>query len=367
MMKRQLILEDGSVFEGKAIGSFRETVGEVVFTTGMTGYQETLSDPSYCDQIITFTYPLVGNYGINHEDFESIEPAAAGIIVSEAAAQPSHWQSTSTLDELLRVKDIPGLSGIDTRALTKKIRIHGTLKGKMCSMDVNVDEIVAELKGKALPNNQVQKVSTSTPYTLPGRGKRVVLVDFGAKRGILRDLIERGCDVTVLRYDVSAEEILRLQPDGVMLSNGPGDPMDVPEAIEMVRNILGKVPIFGICLGHQLLGLACGANTDKMKFGHRGVNHPVKDLDTGKVMITSQNHGYTVEPNGLEEIGLIVTHVAINDGTIEGYRHTEYPAFSVQFHPEASPGPNDSNSLFEQFLTLMTTSKKAGNSLCQNV
>ncbi|MCF6137039.1 carbamoyl phosphate synthase small subunit [Pseudalkalibacillus berkeleyi] len=366
-MKRQLILEDGSIFEGTAIGSMRDTRGEVVFTTGMTGYQETLSDPSYCDQIITFTYPLIGNYGINHEDFESIEPALAGIIVSEATSEPSHWQSNSTIDELLRVKDIPGLSGIDTRALTRKIRTHGTLKGMMCSLDVNIDEVIEELNRTSLPTNQVHKVSTTTPYTLPGRGKRVVLVDFGAKRGILRELIERGCNVTVVPYHISSEEILRLQPDGVMLSNGPGDPTDVPEAIHMVEDILGKVPIFGICLGHQLLGLACGASTVKMKFGHRGVNHPVKDLETEKVMITSQNHGYTVEPNGLEALGLKVTHTAINDGTIEGYRHKEYPAFSVQFHPEASPGPTDSNDLFEQFMMLMSTSKKAGNVLCQNV
>jgi carbamoyl-phosphate synthase small subunit len=367
MKKRQLILEDGSVFEGTAIGSDRETSGEVVFTTGMTGYQETLSDPSYCNQIITFTYPLIGNYGINHEDFESIEPAAAGIVVSEAALEPNHWQSTSTIDELLQVKDIPGLANVDTRALTRKIRTYGTLKGKMCGMDVNVESIVQQLKDSPFPTDQVQKVSTSTPYTLPGRGKRVVLVDFGAKRGILRDLIERGCNVTVVRYDVTADEILRLQPDGVMLSNGPGDPTDVPEAIEMVKSILGKVPVFGICLGHQLLGLACGAKTEKMKFGHRGVNHPVKDLETDKVMITSQNHGYTVEPRGLEALGLQVTHIAINDGTIEGYRHKEHPAFSVQFHPEASPGPNDSNDLFDQFIKLMNTSTKAGNDLCQNV
>ncbi|MGP4080301.1 carbamoyl phosphate synthase small subunit [Pseudalkalibacillus sp. R45] len=366
-MKRQLILEDGSTFEGIGIGSLRESVGEVVFTTGMTGYQETLSDPSYCDQIITFTYPLIGNYGINHEDFESIDPAAAGIIVSEAAIEPNHWQSTSTFDELLKVKDIPGITDIDTRALTRKIRIHGTLKGKIAAMDADVGHVTEELARKSLPRDQVKKVSTHTPYTLPGRGKRVVLVDFGAKRGILRELIERGCNVTVVPYNISADEILRLQPDGVMLSNGPGDPTDVPEAIEMVKNILGKVPVFGICLGHQLLGLACGVKTIKMKFGHRGVNHPVKDLETGKVMITSQNHGYTVDPTGIEETDLIVTHVAINDETIEGYRHNSQPAFSVQFHPEASPGPNDSNDLFEQFISMMQTSKKAGNQVCQNV
>ncbi|WLD95092.1 carbamoyl phosphate synthase small subunit [Alkalihalobacillus sp. AL-G] len=366
-MKRQLILEDGSYYTGTAFGSLRESTGEVVFTTGMAGYQETLSDPSYCDQIITFTYPLIGNYGINQEDFESIEPAAAGVIVSEVALKPSHWQYTSTLDELLKVKDIPGVYDIDTRALTRKIRIHGTLKGKICPLEVDRKQIVQQLSEQRLPADQVKKVSTSSPYTLPGRGKRVVLVDFGAKRGILRELIERGCDVTVVPYDVSADEILRLNPDGVMLSNGPGDPTDVPGAVEMLKEILGKIPVFGICLGHQLLGLACGAKTTKMKFGHRGVNHPVKHLETGKVMITSQNHGYTVDTDGFENLDLDITHIAINDETIEGYRHKVHPAFSVQFHPEASPGPTDSNELFDEFLTMMSNAKNEGVSTCQSV
>ncbi|WP_257350161.1 carbamoyl phosphate synthase small subunit [Pseudalkalibacillus decolorationis] len=366
-MKRQLILEDGSIYIGTAFGSSREAKGEVVFTTGMAGYQETLSDPSYCDQIITFTYPLIGNYGINQEDFESIEPAASGVIVNEACMKPSHWQYTSTLDELLKVKDIPGVYGIDTRALTRRIRIHGTLKGRICSMEADKETVVKELKEQTLPTDQVEKVSTRSPYTLPGRGKRVVLVDFGAKRGILRELIERGCDVTVVPYHVTSDEILRLNPDGVMLSNGPGDPTDVPEAVEMLKAILGKIPVFGICLGHQLLGLACGARTTKMKFGHRGVNHPVKNIENGKVMITSQNHGYTVDTVGFNNLDLVITHIAINDETIEGYRHKTYPAFSVQFHPEASPGPTDSNELFDDFLKMMSSSKNEGVSTCQSV
>ncbi|HET7658512.1 MAG TPA: carbamoyl phosphate synthase small subunit [Bacillales bacterium] len=359
-MKRQLILEDGSVFVGNGFGSENETEGEVVFTTGMAGYQETLSDPSYCAQIVTFTYPLIGNYGINRDDFESIEPAIHGLIVKEAATHPNHWKSDSSLDELLKAKNIPGLEGIDTRMLTRKIRKHGTLKGKLCSMNVSVEEVVADLKGKSFPHDQVSRVSTKNPYALPGRGKRVVLIDFGAKNGIMRECIRRGCDMIVVPYNVKAEEIIRLNPDGVLLSNGPGDPKDVPEAIEMLREILGKFPIFGICLGHQLLALACGADTTKMKFGHRGVNHPVKDLETGTIAITSQNHGFTVDKESLTGTRLKVSHVAVNDGTIEGLEHLDHPAFSIQYHPEASPGPEDANPLFEKFMTLMDTNKKEG-------
>lgn len=359
-MKRQLILEDGSVFVGNGFGSEKETEGEVVFTTGMAGYQETLSDPSYCAQIVTFTYPLIGNYGINRDDFESIEPAIHGLIVREAASYPSHWKADSSLDELLKSKDIPGLEGIDTRKLTRKIREHGTLKGKICSMDVSTDEVVESLKQKSFPHDQVSRVSTKNAYALPGRGKRVVLIDFGAKNGIMRECIQRGCDMIVVPYNVTPEEIMRLNPDGVVLSNGPGDPKDVPEAIETLKAILGKVPVLGICLGHQLLALACGANTKKMKFGHRGVNHPVKDLETGKVMITSQNHGFTVDEDSLADTRLKATHVAVNDGTIEGLQHLDCPAFSIQFHPEASPGPEDANPLFEQFMALMETNKKEG-------
>ncbi|MBU8907082.1 carbamoyl phosphate synthase small subunit [Desertibacillus haloalkaliphilus] len=374
-MKRQLILEDGTVFVGKAFGSEHEKAGEVVFNTGMTGYQEILSDPSYCAQIVTLTYPLIGNYGINRDDFESISPAIHGLIVKEAAIQPSNWRSEESLDTLLKANDIPGLEGIDTRKLTRMIRNYGTLKGKLCSMDVDVNDVVAELKSTSLPTNQVAQVSTKDPYHAPGRGHRVVLVDFGFKHGILENLIKRECDVIVVPYDTTAEEILRLRPDGIMLSNGPGDPENVPEGIEMIRHLVGKVPIFGICLGHQLLALACGAKSVKMKFGHRGSNHPVRELATGRIDITSQNHGYTIEAKSLEETRLEVTHVAVNDGTVEGVAHLDYPAFSVQYHPEASPGPEDANGLFQAFIEMIKDNKngrnqqgnREGDSACQSV
>jgi carbamoyl-phosphate synthase small subunit len=366
-MKRQLILEDGTVFIGEGFGSEIEREGEVVFNTGMTGYQETLSDPSYCGQIVTFTYPLIGNYGINRDDFESIEPAVFGIVVGETTDYPSHWKNENTLDSLLKAKGIPGIQGIDTRKLTRIIRKHGTLKGKISSIDVDRNEVIDSLKETPFIRNQVQRVSTKDPYALPGRGYRVVVVDFGVKKGILRDLIERSCDVIVVPYNVDASEIFRLNPDGVLLTNGPGNPKDVPEAIEMIRAILGKIPVFGICLGHQLLALACGANTVKMKFGHRGSNHPVKELTTGKIAISSQNHGYTIEKETLGSAELQVTHIAVNDETIEGIRHIDYPAFSIQYHPEASPGPEDANELFDQFIEMMKTTKKAGKALCQSV
>ncbi|WP_102347904.1 carbamoyl phosphate synthase small subunit [Bacillus sp. Marseille-P3661] len=365
-MKRQLILEDGTIFVGKGFGSTENSIGEVVFNTGMTGYQEILSDPSYCGQIVTLTYPLIGNYGINRDDFESIAPAIHGLIVKETASVPSNWRSMETLDELLKSKNIPGLEGIDTRKLTRIIRQYGTLKGAICSIDVNVDEIVQQLKSHSLPTDQVKTVSTKSAYPSPGRGYRVVLVDFGMKHGILRELNVRNCDVIVVPHNITAEEVLRLNPDGIMLSNGPGDPKDVPEAIEMIKGVLGKAPLFGICLGHQLFALACGANSVKMKFGHRGSNHPVKNLETGEVDITSQNHGYTVEMDSIQNTPLKVTHIALNDGTVEGLKHTEYPAFTVQYHPEASPGPEDANSLFNDFLELIETHKKEGNAVCQN-
>lgn len=359
-MKRQLILQDGTVFVGDAFGSTTQTIGEVVFNTGMTGYQEILSDPSYCGQIVTLTYPLVGNYGINRDDFESIIPAISGFIVKEVCDIPSNWRSQYTLDEYFKAKNIPGLSGIDTRKLTRIIREHGTLKGALCPIEVNVEEIIHGLNTESLPTNQVQQVSTTNPYPSPGRGDRVVLVDFGMKHGILRELNERNCDVVVVPYNTTAHEIMQLNPDGIMLSNGPGDPKDVPEAIEMIREILGKVPLFGICLGHQLFALACNANTERLKFGHRGSNHPVKQLSTGKVAITSQNHGYTVEESSLMNTRLEVTHIALNDGTVEGLRHLDYPAFTVQYHPEASPGPEDANELFDEFLAMIERCKKEG-------
>ncbi|WP_096199286.1 carbamoyl phosphate synthase small subunit [Bacillus sp. FJAT-45350] len=355
-MKRQLILEDGTVFVGKGFGSEEVKEGEVVFNTGMTGYQEILSDPSYCGQIVTLTYPLIGNYGVNRDDFESIVPAVHGLIVKEAAVHPSNWRCEESIDELLKAKGIPGLEGIDTRKLTRLIRKHGALRGKLCNMDVNVESVVASLQD-VLYTDQVATVSTKDPYHAPGRGHRIVLVDYGAKHGILQNLIHRDCDVVVVPYNATAEEVLRLRPDGIMLSNGPGNPVHVPEGIEMIQSLLGKVPIFGICLGHQLLSLACGATTSKLKFGHRGSNHPVKEIKTGKIDITSQNHGYTVDPESLKDTRLEMTHISVNDGTVEGVSHLDYPAFSVQYHPEASPGPEDSNHLFNEFIEMIEAHK----------
>lgn len=357
-MKRQLILEDGSVFAGKAIGSEIEKDGEVVFYTGMTGYQEVLSDPSYCGQIVLFTYPLIGNYGINKDDFESIEPSIHGIIVKELAKYPSNWRSKESLDEFLKAKNIPGLEGIDTRKLAKLLREKGTLKGKLCGMDVNVNEVVQSLKEKEEPKDIVRRVSTRSPYHCPGNGYRVVLVDFGTKHSVIQNLIANGCDVIVVPYNTSAEDILRFCPDGVMLSNGPGDPRHVPEAVETVKQLLGKVPIFGICLGHQIFALATGAKVVKMPFGHRGTNHPVKELATGLVEITSQSHGYTVDKDSVRNTRLEITHISVHDGTVEGLKHLDFPAFSVQFHPTVQAGPKKSEDLFTKFIAMIKEHKQ---------
>nr|WP_106784082.1 carbamoyl phosphate synthase small subunit [Lysinibacillus timonensis] len=355
MKKRMLILEDGTVFNGIAFGSDRASQGEVVFTTGMTGYQETLSDPSFYGQIVTFTYPLIGNYGINRDDFESINPAIRGMVCRELAKQPSNFRSDISLNDYLTSKDIPGIEGIDTRKLTRIIRSKGAVRAILTEADaeVDIDGIVSHLQSTPHLTNHVREVSPKAAYPSPGRGKRVVLMDFGMKHGILRELNKRDCDVLVVPYNTSAEQILAWHPDGIMLSNGPGDPADVTEGIETIRNLIGKVPIFGICLGHQLFALASGAKSFKLPFGHRGANHPVKDLRTGRTELTSQNHGYAIDAESLIGTDLEVTHVALNDGTVEGLRHTKYPVFTVQYHPEASPGPEDSNHLFDEFIELM--------------
>ncbi|MFS0672369.1 glutamine-hydrolyzing carbamoyl-phosphate synthase small subunit [Ornithinibacillus sp. 179-J 7C1 HS] len=353
MLKRKLLLEDGTVFTGVGFGSDREISGEVVFNTSMTGYQEIISDPSYCGQIVTLTYPLIGNYGINRDDFETVAPFINGLIVKEYSEFPSNFRSDETIDSYLKAHDIPGLSGIDTRKLTKCIRNAGTMRGYIANAEVTDEEILARLSNIPVLRNQVKQTSTSNPYIVPGRGRRIVLVDFGMKHGILRELTKRNCHVTVVPYNYSAENILRLKPDGIMLTNGPGDPQDVPEAIEMIQKVIHEIPIFGICLGHQLLALACGAETEKMKFGHRGGNHPVKDLINGKTFLTSQNHGYAVKTSTLTNTDLELTQIALNDHSVEGIRHKVFPAFSVQYHPESSPGPEDSNYLFDDFLSLI--------------
>lgn len=356
--KRYLVLEDGTYYTGFKLGADTLTQGEIVFNTAMTGYQETLSDSSYTGQIITFTYPLIGNYGINRDDFESLIPTLKGVVVKEACQAPSNFRAQKTLNDVLKEFDIPGISGVDTRSITKKIREHGVLKAAFVDNETEIETTIQNLKTIEFPRNEVPTVSTKTPYVSTGFDLRVVLVDFGKKQNIVRELNARGCEVTVVPYDTTAEEIIKMSPDGVMLSNGPGDPADVQVAVDMIKGIIGKIPFFGICLGHQLFALSQGATSFKMKFGHRGANHPVKDLSTGKIALTSQNHGYAIDADSLKETDLEVTHIALNDGTIEGLRHNFEPAFSVQYHPEACPGPTDSNYLFDQFIELMLEQKK---------
>ncbi|MDT4253865.1 carbamoyl phosphate synthase small subunit [Staphylococcus haemolyticus] len=356
--RRYLVLEDGTYYEGYKLGSNDLSVGEIVFNTAMTGYQETISDPSYTGQIITFTYPLIGNYGINRDDFEALTPTLNGVVVKEASTHPSNFRNQKTLHDVLVQYKIPGISGVDTRSITRKIRQHGVLKAGFTDNRDDIDSLINTLKSTELPRDEVETVSTKTPYVSTGSDLSVVLLDFGKKQNIVRELNMRGCNVTVVPYNTTAEEILAMSPDGVMLSNGPGDPDVVEVAIEMIKGILGKIPFFGICLGHQLFALSQGGTSFKMKFGHRGANHPVKDLRSGKVDITSQNHGYAIDKNSLVNTDLEVTHIALNDGTVEGLRHKTLPAFSVQYHPEARPGPSDSNYLFDEFMTMMKEFKE---------
>ncbi|MDH6367231.1 MULTISPECIES: carbamoyl phosphate synthase small subunit [Breznakia] len=352
-MKRQLILEDGSVFVGEGFGGSNYQMGEIVFNTGMSGYQEVISDLSYCAQIVLMTYPMIGNYGINRDDFESIEPAIFGLVVSEYCEYPNNWRSDESIDTFLASNDIPGLAGIDTRKLTKLIRKEGTMKAIMADMDVDVDATVAMLKAAPYPTGQVAQVSTQKAFQVPNRGRRVVLIDYGAKQGIVRELSSRGCDLKIMPYTSTVQEVMNLKPDGIMLSNGPGDPRELTQAIENIRALIGQIPIFGICLGHQLIALASGAKIDKLKFGHRGANQPVMNLLTGKVEITSQNHSFSVNEESLANTDLEVTHRNLNDKSVEGLACPEKNLFSVQYHPEAAPGPEDANYLFDTFMRVM--------------
>lgn len=355
----RLLLEDGTLFTGKAFGAEGETTGEVVFNTGITGYQEVLSDPSYCGQIVTMTYPLIGNYGITRDDFESIRPFVHGFVVRRHEPTPSNWRAEYSVDDLLKEYGIVGISEIDTRMLTRRIRHHGTMKGILTTGSKPVEELLEMMGDTSIAElrNQVPMTSTQHVYNSPGTAERIVLVDYGAKTGILRELSKRNCDVVVVPHDVTADEIRRMNPDGIQLSNGPGDPKDVPHAVKMISELLGEYPIFGICLGHQLFALAAGADTEKLKFGHRGGNHPVKELESGRCFITSQNHGYTVNEESVKNTELEVTHINNNDKTIEGLKHKTFPAFSVQYHPEAAPGPYDNSYLFDRFIEMIREHK----------
>ena len=349
MKKAYLLLADGTLFEGTAVGYEGQSIGEVVFNTGMAGYQEVLTDPSYYGQVVTMTYPLIGNYGIIREDFEGA-CCVKGYVVREYCDTPSNFRTDCDLDTYLKEQGVPGLCGVDTRELTRIIREHGVMNAAIC------DEIPADLtpiKTYAI-TGVVEAVSCKEPDRYPAEGEecfRVSLIDYGAKRNIVRELQKRGCTVTVLPASTSAEEILAAGPDGVMLSNGPGDPAENTYQIEQIRKLLGKVPMFGICLGHQLTALAAGGSTYKLKYGHRGVNQPVRDLNGVRTYITSQNHGYAVDGDTVK-LGK-VRFVNANDGTCEGIDYPELKAFTVQFHPEACTGPKDTSFLFDQFVELM--------------
>ena len=369
MGKAFLILADGTVFEGKSIGAQGKTIGETVFMTGMTGYLETLTDPSYFGQIVTQTFPLIGNYGVIPSDAESMQSWVRGYIVREICDLPNNFRCLKTLDEYLKEQNIVGICGIDTRALTKKLRESGVMNGMLLSgneADAFSDEVlidyIEEIKQYkirlAVESVSISKKNITNSNNLEknksnNKVKKVVLWDFGAKANIARELCKRGCEIITVPYDTSAKEIIDITPDGIMLSNGPGDPSDNTKIIQEIAKLCeSNIPIFGICLGHQLLALARGASTSKLKYGHRGGNHPVKNLETGRVYITSQNHGYAVETQSLPSFAKM-SFMNVNDGTCEGVKYCDIPAFSVQFHPEACGGPKDTNFLFDDFIKLM--------------
>ena len=366
-----LALEDGTVFEGRSFGARAQTSGEVVFNTAITGYQEIFTDPSYAGQIVVLTYPQIGNYGANAEDSEAARPYIEGLVVREFSSLASNWRSRQHAVEFLASSNIPVIAEIDTRRLVRHLRTRGVMRGVLAAAGGDPTELVA--KARQIPTmaglDLATRVSTAEPYTwecgveacspsqswgFPSEPRyRVVAYDFGIKRNILRRLVHSGCRVTVVPAPTSAEDVLAMQPDGVFLSNGPGDPEPLHTQVANIRRLVGRLPIFGICLGHQLLGLAFGGKTYKLKFGHRGANHPVLNRLTGRVEITSHNHGFAVDPDSLNPNDVELTHVNLNDGTLEGFRHRSHPVFCVQYHPEAAPGPHDSLYLFDDFIKLM--------------
>lgn len=362
---RKLILEDGSVYEGYGFGDDSERVLELVFNTSMVGYQEIISDPSYTDQAVVMTYPLIGNYGINEEDYESQNPTIGGLVVREYNDDPSNFRCSHTLNEVMIKYEIVGIYGVDTRQITRKLRDKGSMKAMITDIEVNNDDALGILNMVELSHNAVSRVTSKSiwkadmvspilkPSMLAERKLHVVAIDCGIKQNILRSLLGKGLKVTVVPYDTDVETIEALKPDGIFISNGPGDPEDAVPVIEAVRELKGRYPIFGICLGHQILSLAYGARTYKLKFGHRGGNHPVKNLNTGKIEITSQNHSYAVDADSIASTSLEITHINLLDNTIEGVCCTRDRAFGVQYHPESCPGPQDSDYLFDQFIDNM--------------
>lgn len=358
---RKIILENGSQYLGTGFGDKKETVIEIVFNTSPVGYQEILSDPSYTDQGVVFTYPLIGNYGMADDDYETENPSISAIIVREINFEPSNFRSTKTLDEVMKQYGIVGISDIDTRCLTREIRNYGSCKALITDINTPTEKALKILNDTALPTDAVKRVSRKekTEYTSPDSKFHIVAIDCGMKQNIVRELLKCGCSVTVVPFDTTAEEIKAMRPDGVFISNGPGNPADVPETVKTVKNLHGFCPIFGICLGHQIIALSYGAETYKLKFGHRGGNHPVKNLLTDKIEITSQNHSYAVDCDSIKNTPLEITHINLLDKTAEGIECKKDKVFGVQYHPESAPGPQDSAYLFDRFINLMEGSKNA--------
>jgi carbamoyl-phosphate synthase small subunit len=378
-MRALLVLEDGTVFRGRSFTGHGEAVGEVVFNTSMSGYQEILTDPSYCGQMVTMTYPLIGNYGINDEDIESERIQVKALLVKESQDYPSNWRSRKSLAHYLNENNIPGLEGIDTRAVTRHIRLKGAMKAAISTRDLNPDSLVEKAREspEMIGLDLVREVTCQEP-SLWQKGRpvgldrsldqfqwpedtgnwRIVAIDYGIKYNILRSLEQKGCTILIVPANVDSDTIDGINPDGLFLSNGPGDPAAVTYAVKTIRDQIGRRPIFGICLGHQLIGLALGGETFKLKFGHRGGNQPVKDLATGKVEITSQNHGFCVDMESLNDPDVELSHINLNDKTLEGLIHRQLPLFSVQYHPEASPGPHDATYLFDRFINMMKEDHK---------
>lgn len=368
MPAARLILEDGAVFDGEAFGSITDSIGEVVFNTSLAGYQEIATDPSYRFQIVTMTYPHIGNYGVEPRPEQSEGPQVAGFVVRELCEKPSNFEARGSLQDYFANANVSAITGVDTRALTRHIRSRGAMRGMITTSDAPAEAIVAKLL--AAPSmsglDLVKSVTTMRAYPFDGEGERprtrIAVYDYGVKRDILRRLASSGCDLVVYPATTHPEEILNLKFDGLFLSNGPGDPEPVTYAQENIRHLIGKLPILGICLGHQLLGLALGGRTYKLKFGHRGGNHPVKELASGRVEITAQNHGFAVDPDSLSASDIEHTHINLNDGTLEGFRHRREPILAVQYHPEAAPGPHDSFYLFDEFMRMIREFKNTGSS-----